>query len=307
LLNRKLFWPSYSRTPLPPGAAEALRDDHPRLLELRSRYAASGLPMSQRSQWSAGYLNRELKLTRFRGDNAYVWQFRNIGKGAREKYHRYLLYLSGIDRLGLLRRLEEDGLFGCWTFAYEGWPPVSRDLLDAVNELYFLDRHVGLLTRQGLSVLDIGAGYGRLAWRALQAAPLGSYFCTDAIPESTFICEYHLRFRGCRAEVLALDEFDARMAGRRADVAVNIHTLSEMSHRAIEGWMSRLPALGVRWVFIVDHPKLRSREPDGSQREFEASVLAAHGYRLAVREPIVPSELGALMKNRDHFHLFERA
>jgi hypothetical protein len=306
LLNPKLFWPSYAKTPLPPGARQALRDDNPRLQELRRRYAASDLPMTLRSQWSAGYVKNQLRLTHFRGDNAYVWQFRNVGKGAHEKYHAYLRHLAEVDRAGLLRRLKEDGLFGCWTFSYDGWPPVSRDLLDSVNELSFLERHVQVLSRPGTSVLDIGAGYGRLAWRALEAAPgLGSYLCADAIPESTFLCEYHLGFRGCRAEVVPLDEFDARVAGRRIDLAVSVHALSEMSLRAIEGWISRLPALGVRWVFILDHPKLRSREPDGSQREYEQSVLAANGYRRLVRERIVPAELGAFMKNTDEFHLFE--
>jgi hypothetical protein len=263
--------------------------------------------MAQRSQWDSAYLRSELKLSRFRGDNAYVWQFRNVGTKASDKYYAYLQHLAAIDRLGLLNCLREDGLFGCWTFEFPGWPLVSRDLLDSINELYFLDRQVQLFERPGMTVLDIGAGYGRLAWRALCAAPqLAAYLCADAVPESTFLCEYYLRFRGCdRAEVLPLDELDQRLAGRSIDLAVNMHSFSEMTFEAIDGWVSRLAALGVPRLLIVDHPWLLSRETEGTPREFD-TVLAAHGYRLAVKEPIVPEDLGKLMGVRDHFHLFRR-
>ncbi|MFP5306035.1 MAG: hypothetical protein ACLGI7_09460, partial [Gammaproteobacteria bacterium] len=178
--------------PLPPGAAEALRPDHPRLLALREAYARVELPMARPTMWGSDYLQQELELTHFRGDNPYVWQFRNVGASAQYKYYFFLRDIAQRDTHGLLQRLTEDGTFGCWTFDYPGWPRVSRDLLDSINELYFFDRHTGLLQRPGFTVLDVGAGYGRLAHRALAAAPLlGGYLCADAIPESTFLCEYY--------------------------------------------------------------------------------------------------------------------
>ena len=283
-----------------------LRQDNPRLLELRERYARCRLPMALRSQWNAAYLSNELNLAHFRGDNVYVWQFRNVGGKARDKYHAYLLHLAGLDKeQRLLHRLEEDGLFGCWTFSYPGWPPVSRDLLDSINQLHFLDRHLQLLRRAGMTLLDIGAGYGRLAWRALAAAPgLAGYVCTDAVPESTFLCEYHLRFRGCnRAEVVPLDELDERLAGRKFDLAINTHSFSEMSRPAIDGWISRIARLGVPHLFIEDHSELLSHEADGTHPDYQP-VLTAHGYRLAVKEPIVPPALADFMAVRDNFYLF---
>ena len=304
--------PSYdAERPLPFGATESLRSDHPRLRELRERYARVNLPM-RATMWGGDYLERELELTRFRGDNAYVWQFRNVGAAARQKYYLYLRDLAARDTAGLLNILTEDGLFGCWTFEYPGWPRVSRDLLDSINELLFLDRHTGVLRRPGLTVLDIGAGYGRLAHRMLTAAPsLKSYLCADAVPESAFLCEYYLRFRGCadRAEVLPLDELDARLAERTLDLALSIHSFSEMGTPAIESWLSRVANGNTPWLLIVPNhaDRLLTMEADGTWRDF-SPLLAAHGYELAVKEPVFSDPtVREFMGVSDHFFLFHWA
>ena len=271
--------------PLPAGAEEELRGDHPRLRELRERYARVEGPLGRRTMWDADYLGGEVDLTRFRGDNAYVWQLRNVRTDPRLAYYLFLRELAARDTHGLLEKLSEDGLFGCWTFDYPGWPLVSRDLLDSVSELLFLDRHLQLLDRPGLTVLDIGAGYGRLAHRALEAAPaLDRYLCVDAIPESTFLCEYYLRFRGCleRAEVVPLDRFDDAIAGRTIDLAVNVHSFPEMGREAVDAWMSRVASLEVPWLFLVPNhgDRLITVEDDGANVEFE---LGADGARVRTR------------------------
>ncbi|MFA5938153.1 MAG: putative sugar O-methyltransferase [Sinimarinibacterium sp.] len=296
---------------LPPGAAEALRPDHPRLHELREAYARVELPMARPTMWGGDYLKDELELTRFRGDNPYVWQFRNVGAFAQYKYYFYMRDVAQCDRHDLLHRLTEDGAFGCWTFAYPGWPVVSRDLLDSINELCFLDRHTGILDRPGFTVLDVGAGYGRLAHRALAAAPqLGRYLCADAIPESTFLCEYYLGFRNCldRAEVLPLHQLDERLRGRTIDLAVNIHSFSEMPTRAIDGWMQRIASLGAEWLLVVpnDGERLLTMEEDRSRTSFDA-VIDAHGYTLELKEPVFADPtMRAFMGVTDHFFLYRR-
>ena len=89
-------------------------------------------------------------------------------------------------------RLTEDGAFGCWTFQYPGHPRYSRDLLESVNEIVFLDRTLALSERDRFSVLDIGAGYGRLSHRMSAAySNLDDYCCVDAIPESRRGCDQH--------------------------------------------------------------------------------------------------------------------
>jgi SAM-dependent methyltransferase len=303
--------PSFdSRRTLPPGASDELRSDHPRLIELRARYARCRAPMAIKTVWAHSYLETQLSLPYFRGDNSYVWQFRNIGAMATHKYFFYLREVAARDTRGLLETLEEDGAFGCWTFDYPGWPTVSRDLLDSINELEFLDRELDLLDTDW-TVLDIGAGYGRLAHRMLAAAPkLTRYICVDAVPESTFLCEYYLRFRGCmdRAEVVPLDELDARLPGRTVQLAVNIHSFSEMGSPAIAGWLSWLAELEVPWLLIVpnDGRLLLTSEETGERHDF-APLVRQHGYELARCEPVFPDPtMREFMRVGDHFFLFRR-
>ncbi|HVT37242.1 MAG TPA: putative sugar O-methyltransferase [Nevskiaceae bacterium] len=297
--------------PLPAGASEALRPDHPHLLDLRQRYRDCGAPMVPRAMWAPDYLKRELDLVHFRGDNPYVWQFRNVGALAKHKYYMYLRDLASRDAHGLLGKLGEDGLFGCWTFDYPGWPTVSRDLLDSVNELYFLDRHLQLLSRQDFNILDIGAGYGRMAHRVLAAAPgVSHYLCVDAVPESTFLCEYYTAFHSLqpRAEVIALDRLEQGLAGRRIDLAVNVHSFSEMTTPNIQGWLDWLVRLQVPWLFIVpnDADRLLTMEDDGRRGEF-ASLLQRAGYRQVVCEPVFADPtMREFINVTDHFFLFRR-
>ena len=104
-----------------------------------------------------------------------------LGAGAGEGVVRKSLHKVR----GLLPQLVEDGAFGAPIFDFPGRPPVSRDLLDSVNELLYLDRKLDIVDRSELRVLDIGAGYGRLAHRMAQLVPgLADYACVDAIPES---------------------------------------------------------------------------------------------------------------------------
>lgn len=295
--------------PLPPGAEERLRADHPRLKELRKRYGDSPLPMALHSMWNADYLGSELDLRWFRGDNPYVWQFRNIGSDASRKYYLYLRDIAMRDGKGLLKKLDEDGLFGCWTFDYPGWPKVSRDLLDAINELYFLDRHLNLLSHPDWTVLDIGAGYGRLAHRATAAVPGLKWLCADAVPESSFLCEFYLDFRKAgTAKVVPLDELATELPKHRVDLAVNVHSFSEMNENAVRGWLTLLQEHRVPWLFIVpnDADHLLTMEHDKTRKPFDG-LLAAAGYEQVACEPVfADAAMQEFMGVTDHFLLFRR-
>ena len=285
---------------LPPGAEQELRTDHPRLLELRAAYAALDLPVLSGSRWTPERVEGFLDLRYFRGETLITWHYREAPEATERKYRALHEHVRARDELGLLDRLGEDGLFGCWT--YDG---VSRDLLDSVLELTYLERAIGL---EGCRVLDVGAGYGRLAHRAAGAFAVADWCCIDAVPESTFLSEYYLRFRGAipPARVVALPEHGSLGA---FDVAVNVHSFSEMPLAAIEWWLTKLASLRIPELVIVpnDGEQLLSLEPDGARRGF-ASELEQRGYGLVEclpvhDDPAVPELLGV----RDHFHRFRLA
>ncbi len=299
-------------------------DALPRLPELRRRYAAVRLPVATHSIWGGsgkestsgndvGWGWGGVDLRNFRGGSAYVFDY--LGSAPEVgllRYHLYAESLRARDPGGLLSRLSEDGAFGCFTYDHPTVGCVSRDLLDSVLELNFLHRHLGLLDRTDLRILDVGAGYGRMAHRTLEANPgVRSYTCVDAVPESTFLCEFYMRHRGLseRVEVVPLDELETRFDGRRFDLAFNIHSFSECTYVAIEWWLRKLCALGVRHLFIVpnDATRFLSMEPDRSNRDY-APLLAELGFREVACEPVFPEPaVQELMSVRDNLYLFERA
>lgn len=295
-------------TPLPAGAAEDLRPTHPRLRALREAYAELDLAALAPSRWSAERVEAFLDLRYFRGDTLITWHYREEPRVTALKYYVMMRHVQERDALGLLDVLKEDGAFGCWTFAYEGHPRISRDLLESVLEISFLERRLGLSGRERFSVLDVGAGYGRLAHRMAAAyANLGDYCCTDAVAEATFLSEYYLRHRGAMppARVVGLHEIDTLVAGA-FDLAVNIHSFSECSLAAVRWWSALLAELEVPDLLVVPNEprELLSLEPDGSRRDF-APVLEEAGYELIAREPVFDDPaVRDLVGVADHFHLF---
>jgi SAM-dependent methyltransferase len=285
----RMFLPSrFFGPPTPASARDYLSMDNPRIAELRERYRRH--PAAAHSHWDEGRLLAGFDLREFRRDSHYVWQ------GRRTKPETYLLtafYLRERDSLGLFARLTEDGLFGATTVPFENGHLLSRDLLDSVNEISLLARWFDLESESALTVLDIGAGYGRFAHRLVNALAKATITCVDAVPISTFLCEYYVQFRalGERAEVLTLDRAEAALAGRRFDLVTNIHSFSECTCSAIDWWFQCLDGVKVDSLLIVpnDGEQLLSIEPDGTRRNFEP-LLQRHGWRPSRQEPIYLSE-----------------
>jgi hypothetical protein len=266
---------------LPVDAASYLRADNPRLVELRERYKTFDSRVTTPIVWTDDYVRPQDILT-FRGDNAYVWQRR--GQNMHETaYALTEFYIRSIDALGLLDKLSEDELFGVFTFVFDT-KVVSRDLLDSILEMYFLERHLGLFSREKFNVLDIGAGYGRLAHRMTTAMPgLNAYLCTDGIAVSTFISEYYLSFRGLsgRARAVPLDEVENAIEAQPVDLAINVHSFSECTLVTIDWWLALLERRGVRYLMVVPNSgELLSR--DG--KDF-GMIIESHGYRLMAKDP----------------------
>ena len=273
-----------------PADRAALRATNSGLQALRQRYAGLQDTIGPPLVWRPGHVAAE-DLLYFRGDNGYVWQFQD--NNTPEKYLLTYLYLKSMDTLGLLNVLTEDGDYGVFTFPTGDKDKdgnnrmVSRDLLDSACELLFLERTLQISQRPGFKVLDIGAGYGRLAYRAVTAFDnIVTYFCIDAIPESTFLSSYYLSKKGAiRTRVVAFDDQQDLVAGT-IDLAVNIHSFSECALKAVDYWISRCAELEIEYLFIV---------PDMSAEGGEAlrlvngtdfnPLLEQYGYHLCHAEP----------------------
>lgn len=295
---------------LPAGAEEALADSSPRLRELREAYASFGAPAEGASRWAAERVESFLDLRYFRGETLITWHRRELPRATRLKYFIFLRAVEDRDALGLLPRLGEDGRFGCWSFEYPGRGRVSHDLLSSVNEINFCERSLGLGRRERFSVLDIGAGYGRLAHRMAAAYPrLIDYCCVDAVAESTFVCEYYLAHRNCSppARAVALDRVAVDLEPGSFDLALNIHGFSECTLAAVSWWIDLLVRLRVGELLIVPNEPtdLLTLEADGSRLDYRP-LLEAAGYRLELCEPVIddPAARG-LLELDDHFHLFK--
>jgi len=269
------------------GTDASLSAENPRLRELEEAYASVPGPVTVPTVWTADHV-RAIDLQRFRADDAYLWQRRSWGMNAMSFALAYYC-LKTADRLRLFERLDEDQAFGVDLVEVVDGRVVTRDLLDSVAELNFLERHLAISQRPALTVLDIGAGYGRMAYRSLAALPsIQRYLCTDAVPVSTFICEHYLRYRGvdARAQVVPLHEIQSTLRQHQVDLAINIHSFSECPLEAIAWWMALIRAHSVRRLMVV--PNVVGADGftmltfDG--QDF-SRVVTEHGYRLVARDP----------------------
>jgi hypothetical protein len=157
---------AHAQAAVPEEAAGYLQRGNPRLLEFRQMYAGLDEELKTPLVWTEKF-TAVPDLTSFRGDNMWVHQ-RGHQHLTERAYLLAVYYILANDRLGLMEKLTEDGAFGAVTFNIAGHR-VSRDMMDSILEINFLDRHLQLASRNDLSILDIGAGYGRLAHRMMEA------------------------------------------------------------------------------------------------------------------------------------------
>ena len=139
-----------------------LQPANPRLVELGGRYAALKTP--PHSCWSSW--ERCIDLRRFRAENAYQSQAYFLATIAR--YRLTAAYVEARDDFGWLRSLEEDGRFGAKLWPVAKGLTVTRDLLDSILELAWLKEMLDFGMDDTIHLLDIGAGYGRLAHRFIR-------------------------------------------------------------------------------------------------------------------------------------------
>ncbi len=135
--------------------------------------------------------------------------------------------------------------------------PITRMWLDSNVEFDFLRRHLFSGPLSEMSVLDIGAGYGRLA--VSMGGLVRSFRCVDAVPISTEIsAEYVSKFGYSNTHVLSLSQFIASYQTIKIDLAINVHSWNECDLAQIGHWLQVLTEMDVQYLFTVSHGQLES-------------------------------------------------
>jgi SAM-dependent methyltransferase len=276
---KSFFKPGASTTgDLPPEIIRELSHDNPRLKELKDRYAHN--TRFAHSFWNSW--EKHVNLLRFRGEDNYVSQayFRQNTR----RYELSFAYVEATDDLGLLNLLHEDPFFGVKLWEFVPGKPVSRDLLDSILEIQFLQKALGFQFQDRLRVLDIGAGYGRFAHRFNTACPNSSITCIDPIATSTFLSEFYLKFRNCTGtDVVPFDQLPS-LQGRTYDLATNIHSWSECTKQFISFWLDQICDLKVPYLFIVPHTeKLETVETNGVHLTYD-DELECRNFKLVLKQ-----------------------
>jgi hypothetical protein len=297
----------------PRDARSYLRRSNPKLLELMRSYEFFGGPVEESCVWCKDYLSKEVPFHAFRDDCAFIWQRReNIAA-------HYILSADWLLKgrwSDLFLKLSEDGLFGAQVVRTAGGVVVTRDRIDSTLEIAFLNEYFDIGKRYAFSVLDIGAGYGRLGYRMTEAFAHSEVICTDAIAESTFLCEYYLQMRGVtpRSRSVPLTEIENVLETARVDVAVNIHSFSECLIGAVKWWLSLLQRRRVPYLLIVPNSTPYGGQEllcfDGQRKRIDIrSAIGNAGYR---RVACVPKYQESSMQryggvSPTYYHLFEFA
>ena len=283
-----VYNPSFNeQSQLPADAKGYLKRDNPKFIELEQKYNDFDNQVTEPLVWQDEHVSDE-DILWFRGDNAYVWQLR--GPNMNELcYVLTTYYVKSRNVGGLYDKITEDNFFGNYTFEIDG-KAISRDLLDSLLEIDFLDRHLGILSGdQDFNVLDIGAGYGRLAYRTSILVPnVKQYLSTDGVAKSTFICDYYLNYRGVTdiARAVPLFDIESELEKSSIELAINIHSFSECNHTAKDWWVSLLEKNKVRYLFVVPNSLDNGGEilKTNDRKEFQY-ILEKHGYQLKAKEP----------------------
>ena len=198
------------------------------------------------------------------------------------------------DALGLLPLFADDGAFGALRFRLEDGDVVSRDQINSAVELNWLAARLGLTRGSTPLLVDIGAGYGRLAHRFLQAFPAARALALDAVPGTTAMAELYLTARGCagRVETAGPSRLLAPLPPGAPRIATNINSWSEAPLASIRAWLELLAGADIDWLLLATHDATAvTLECDGPGQPMLPAILEA-GWILDDDRPRFAAEAG---------------
>jgi SAM-dependent methyltransferase len=210
-----------------------------------------------------------------------------------EEFERAAEYVKSFpvkyDPFGMTR----DARYGGLVRDTKALGPVTRMWIDTNVEIDFLTRHLGEDRLRTMDVLDIGAGYGRLA---VGLSPhVREYVCVDAVPISTVVCRQYVEKYAPSVYVPDLVEFVEGPAYQQLSVelAINVHSWNECSLEQIENWLKLLRERNVQLLFTVSNGSIKAGRQAysswGGKGESFRPLLEKY-YNLEVEESIGLSE-----------------
>lgn len=193
--------------------------------------------------------NRKLSFWEEHGHHITLDNFRTPGflGEAGSKPHALNYIMNILERTDWLDICKEDGAWNVMTEMCSG-RLISRDLVDSIVEIDWINRT--LQPDQWKTVLDIGAGYGRIAHRLHQLFPEKKVVNTDMIENSLKCCKKYMEFRNVPAPVYRGTDLPDDL---QIDLAINIHSFPELRREEIEWWMDWLVAHKVPRFFLIPH------------------------------------------------------
>ena len=270
-------------TKIPKDAKDYLYPTNPKLIQLRKDYQKFLGNNFKKGLWTENYLG-EKDLIYFRGDNPYVHQRR----GNQQSQLAYLLtyfWLKSKHSKDLSSFNEEES-FGVFSYIIDN-KIISRDLLDSFNEILFLKEHFFYNYDTKVNILEIGAGYGRLAkWLTKNTNYIEHYYCIDAIPESTFISDYYLKYYNKikNITVVPIHKRKIFLENQNISLAINIHSFSEIAIDFIKFWIEEVISLRIPYLFIVPNAGhlYRGDLISFDNKNFE-NIIESNGYELVIK------------------------
>jgi hypothetical protein len=156
---------------------------------------------------------------------------------------------------------------------------VTRMWLDGNVEIDFIRRNIPNMER--LRVLDIGAGYGRLA--VMMRPLVKEYTCVDPVKVSTEICRTYTARFDPRVITLGIEEFVNSNA--KYDLAINIHCWNECTLEQVDAWIEAIADRKIQHLFTVDHGRPGAAYNAWNNTGSFRPVIESH-YRMVKEETL---------------------
>ncbi len=167
-------------------------------------------------------------------------------------------YVSLTDKSGVLRKLSEPGVGNPFCIRYKG-RSVSQDLCNSAHEFNSICSSIDSLKIK--NILEIGAGYGRLAFIFLKMSPHVTYTIVD-IPPALYVAEWYLtkvfakekifhyrkftsykqiksEYESSRIRFLMADQIKL-LPKKYFDLSLNISSLHEMGRNQIKSYLVQI-------------------------------------------------------------------